>query len=133
MAKTFTAPFAQTPKRIVARVTTGHTTLNSTTNTVLAYTAGSEGSVVTRVAYSPTETVTAGVAYLYSSLDSGSTIDLLRAKAVAANTVSTTSTPAEVDFGYTEDAPLRLQASERLYVGFSLSKTGTFSGDAIDY
>jgi hypothetical protein len=133
MAKTFTAPFAQTPKRIVARVTTAHATLNSTTNTVLAYTAGSDGAIVTRVAFTPTETVTAGVAYLYESLDSGTTIDLLRAKAVAADTVSTTDVPTEVDFGYTEDAPLRLQASERLYVAFSLTKTGTFTGDAIDF
>jgi hypothetical protein len=132
LAKTFTAPFAQTHQRIAAKVTTAHVTLESATNTVLAFTAGSEGAVVTRLTFKPTETITAGVAYLYRS-DDGTTLYLEKAVAVGADTLSTTDAPASVDFGYTEASPLRLKASERLYVGFSLTKAGTFSGDAMDF
>ena len=132
MAKTWDAPFAQTPQKIVAKVTTAHTSLESSTNAVLAFTAGAEGAVVTGLSFSPTETVTAGVAYVYSSPD-GTTLHLLQAIAIAAVTVSTTSAGTKTDFAPTETVPWRLAAGERLYVAFSLTKMGTFSGRAMDY
>lgn len=132
MAKTFTGPFGQTPKAIKAKVTTAHTTLEGATNTVLAYTAGTEGGIVTRLTFSPIETVTAGVAYAYRSPD-GSTFHLIEAQAVAADTVSTTDAPTKVSFSPTETLPWRLEAGDRLYVAFSLTKGGTFYGDAMDY
>ena len=134
MAKTYAAPFAQTPQRGVATTTAAHTTLNDISDDcMLMFTAGSEGAVATRLGSTPLETVTAGVCYLYSSTDGGVTGKLLRAAAMAADTVSTSDAPTEVDFGYTEAAPLRLKASERLYVGFSLAKIVSWALDAMDY
>lgn len=134
MAKTFTAPYAQTPQRGTASTTAAHTTLNDISDDcALLATAGADGAVVTRLAASPLETVTTGVCYLYSSTDSGVSGKLLRAKAMAADTVSTTDAPAEIDFGYTESAPLRLKAAERLYVGFSLAKIIAWSCDQMDF
>lgn len=133
MAKTFTAPFAQTPQRIAAKVTTAHTTLESATNAVLAFTAGADGALVTRLVFNPTETTGgAGVAYCYRS-DDGSTFYLAEAQAVASDTLSTTDAPAKISFSPTESSPWRLKASERLYVAFSLTKVGTFNGDAMDF
>lgn len=132
MAKTFEAPFAQTPQKIAAKVTTAHTVLEGATNAVLAFTAGADGAAITRLTFTPTETVTAGVAYAYRSAD-GATFHLIEAQAVAADTVSATDAPAKVSFSPTETAPWRLAANERLYVAFSLTKTGTFQGDAMDY
>lgn len=133
MAKTFTGPFAQTPQRIAAKVTTAHTGLEAATNTVLAFTAGSEGAIVTRLVFNPLETTGgAGVAYVYRS-DDGTTFYLAEAQLVASDTLSTTDAPAEIAFSPTEDAPWRLKAGERLYVAFSLTKAGTFNGDAMDY
>ena len=132
MANTFTAAFAQTPQNIVGKVTTAHVTLESSTNAVLAFTAGANGAVVTRLTYFPTETITAGVAYVYRSPD-GATLYTLEVKDAAADTVSTTDAATKVSFSPTETVPWRLEATERLYVAFSLTKTGTFSGEAIDY
>lgn len=134
MAKTFTAPFSQTTKRIKAKVTAAHTSLETTTNAVLSYTAGTEGAVVTRLVFNPIETTGgAGVAYVYSSVDSGSTLHLLEAQAVASDTLSASDGPTKISFSPTEDLPWRLEASERLYVGFSLAKAGSFTGDAMDF
>jgi len=116
--------FAQTPQGpAVASTSAAHTTLDDISDdTALLFTAGADGAVITSLSTTPKETVTAGVAYLYVSHDGGATGKLLRAKAVAADTVSATDAPAEIDFGYSESSPLRLKASGRLYVAFSLAK-----------
>ncbi len=123
MAKTFTAPFAQTPKCVTAVCTAANTTLtDSPDDTSLLVTAGADGCIVTRIDATPRATVTACVVYLYHSADSGTTKRLIDQVAMAADTVSTTDAGVSVAFGkYTETTPLRLAASDRLYVGCSIA------------
>jgi hypothetical protein len=125
MAKTFTAPFAQTPKCVTAVCTAANTTLtDSPDDTVLLVTAGADGSIVTRIDATPRATVTAGVLYLYHSADAGTTRRLIDQVTMPADTVSTTDPGASVSFSkYSETAPLRLAASDRLYVGCSIAVT----------
>lgn len=127
------AKFPQTPKSGSATSASAHTLLNGTTNLVLLLTAGSTGAVVTRVDAKPLATIAACPAYLYRSTDAGSTVQLLRAKTVAAGTVSTSLAPVEQDFGYSESAPLRMQASERLYVGHATTVNLGWSAEATDF
>lgn len=120
MAKTFTAPFAQTPKHVTAVATSaiGSITTDSPTNTVLLLTAGAEGAILTRLLALPRATVTASGLCLFSSIDSGTTVRLIDSETMAAQTVSTTAGISETSFAnYSETAPLRLAAGEKLYVG----------------
>jgi hypothetical protein len=123
MAKTFTAPFAQTPKTNFAVCVAANTTLTgSPDDTVLLCTAGSDGAIVTRITCIPRVTLTAAVAYLYISKDSGTTQTMIDAVTLAADTVSTTDLPLLVVFTqYSETTPLRLEAADRLYVGISVA------------
>lgn len=120
MAKTFTAPFAQTPK-IATAVTTaacGTITGDSPTNTVLLMTAGSDGAILTRLSAIPRATNTASCLVLFTSADTGTTKRLIDSELMAAQTLATTTAIAETIFTiYTETAPLRLAAGEQLYVG----------------
>ena len=123
MAKTFTAPFAQTPKCVTAVATAANTTLTDTpNNTVLLATAGADGCIVTRIDATPRATVTAGVLYLYHSADAGTTKRMIDQLTMSAATVSTTVAASSYSFGkYTETTPLRLAATDRLYVGCSIA------------
>lgn len=124
MAKVFTAPMAQTINNsncVLTTLTSGITT-DTPTNSVLLFTAGSEGSVVTALEAIPRATVTAANIYLFSSTDSGTTLRLIDCVLMAAQTLSTTAAVTQTVFtNYTEDYPLRLAANERLYVAASVS------------
>lgn len=120
MAKTFTAPFAQTPKTATAVVTgaAGSITGDAPTNTVELLTAGSDGAILTRLTAMPRATVTASSLLLYVSSDGGTTKRLVDSALMAAFTVATTTAIAVTSFStYTETAPLRLAAGDKLYVG----------------
>lgn len=120
MAKTFTAPFAQTPKNVTAVATgaVGSITGDTPTNTVLLCTAGADGAILTRLSAIPRATVTASSLVLFTSSDNGTTKRLIDSELMSAQTVATTTAIAETTFStYTETAPLRLQAGEQLYVG----------------
>jgi hypothetical protein len=120
MSKTFTAPFAQTPKNATAVVTGAQSTLNgdAPTETVLLLTVGSEGALLTRLTAIPRGTVTASSLRLWISKDSGTTKRLIDSVLMAAHTVATTTAiPVTTFQKYTEDTPLRLEASASLYVG----------------
>ena len=120
MAKTFTAPFAQTPMNKTAVVTgaAGSITGDTPTNTVLLLTAGADGAIMTRLSAIPRATVTASSLVLFTSADSGTTKRLIDSALMAAQTVATTTAITSTSFAtYTETAPLRLQAGEQLYVG----------------
>lgn len=123
MAKTFTAPFGQTPKTNFAVCAAANTTLTgSPDDTVLLVTAGSDGAILTRLTCIPRVTATASVAYLYLSKDSGTTQTMIDSVTIAADTVSTTDLPALIVFPqYSETTPLRLEAADRLYVGVSVA------------
>lgn len=120
MAKTYTAPFAQTPKTATA-VTTAACVIGSAdapTNTVLLMTAGTEGALVTNLSALPRGTVTASGLLLFLSSDSGTTQRLIDAETMAAYTLAATATIPETQFArYLESTPLRLMANDRLYVG----------------
>lgn len=120
MAKTFTAPFAQTPKTATAVVTgaAGSITGDAPTNTVELLTAGADGAILTRLTAIPRATVTASSLLLYVSNDGGTTKRLIDSALMAAFTVATTTAIAVTTFStYTETAPLRLAAGDKLYVG----------------
>ena len=120
MTKTFTAPFAQTPKNATAVTTAacGTITGDTPTNTVLLLTVGSEGAILTRLWAMPRATVTASSLLLFTSSDSGTTQRLIDSELMAAHTVAATTAIPETSFlNYSETSPLRLQAGEQLYVG----------------
>lgn len=120
MAKTFTAPFAQTPKTATAVVTgaAGTITGDTPTNTVLLATAGSDGAILTRLTAIPRATVTASSLVVFISKDSGTTKRLIDSELMAAFTVATTTAIPETTFTmYSETTPLRLEAGDELYVG----------------
>jgi hypothetical protein len=125
MANTFTAPFAQTPKTATA-VCTGVATLTDTpANTVLLVTAGADGAILTRLTAMPRATVTASSLVLFISKDGGTTQRLIDSELMAAYTMATTTAVPETVFTfYSETAPLRLEAADRLYVGSQVALAG---------
>lgn len=119
MAKTFTAPFAQTPKTAQAVVTAAATVVDDApTNTQLLLTAGADGCIVTALSAMPRATVTASSLVLWISKDGGTTKRLIDSELMAAQTLATTTAIAETVFSrISESAPLRLEAGDKLYVG----------------
>ena len=126
MAKTFTAPFAQTPKTATAVCTAAATITNDTpTNTVELLTAGADGAILTRLTAIPRATVTASSLVLFISNDGGTTKRMIDSALMAAFTVATTTAVAVTTFStYTETAPLRLAAGDKLYVGSQVALAG---------
>lgn len=119
-----------------------HTTQQNTwppttnpTNTTLLVTAGPNGARLTRLAGLPQEsTGAAGVLQAYRSIDGGTTKYFAFAAACTNDTVSGTDAPIAVDFGFSEDNPMILQANERLYAAHSLSsKAIAFIAEYSDY
>ena len=127
MSKTFTAPFAQTPKNATAVTTAACATYNedTPTNTVKLVTAGAEGAILTRLAAIPRATSTASSLLLFTSSDSGTTKRLINSVLMGAHTVAvTTAIPVTQFTDYDESFPLRLQAGEELYVGNAVALAG---------
>jgi len=125
MANTFTAPFAQTPKTATAVVTGVATMTDTPANTVLLATAGTDGAILTRLTAIPRATVTASSLVLFISKDNGTTQRLIDSELMAAHTVAvTTAIPETVFATYSEAAPLRLEAGDRLYVGSQVALAG---------
>jgi len=126
MAKTFTAPFAQTPKTATAVATAAAAITNDTpTNTVLLLTAGSDGAILTRLSAIPRATVTAASLVLFISNDTGTTKRLIDSELMAAYTMATTTAIPETAFAnFSETAPLRLAAGDQLYVGSQVALAG---------
>ena len=120
MAKTFTAPFAQTPKTATATCTAADSL--SGTNTVLLETAGADGAILTKVSAMPLATVTATSLHLFISKDAGVTKQLIDSALLGAHTVATTTAiPRTVFDSITETTPIRLEAGDELYVGIGVA------------
>ena len=120
MAKTFTAPFAQTPKIAAVVATDAVASLggDTPTNTVELLTAGADGCIVTRLTAMPRATVTASSLLLFVSEDNGTTKRLIDSVLMSAHTVATTTAIPQTYFiNYSESSPLRLEAGAKLYVG----------------
>lgn len=138
MAKTFTAPFAQTPKTATAVATAAVSGLatDAPTGAVLLGTAGAEGAIVTRLMALPRATVTASSLVLFLSKDGGATLRLIDSELMAAHTVAATTAIPETAFANISDsAPLRLEAGDRLYVGsqVALASGIVFAAQWMDY
>lgn len=90
---------------------------DSPSNAVLLMTAPAGGAVVTRSKAIQRQpgTTTASQVNLYLSKDAGTTMRLIASGAAAAYTWAVGTAPTPVDFGYSESAPLRLEAADRLY------------------
>ena len=121
MAKTFTAPFAQTPKTLAVAVTTalGGLTTSTGTGASLVATAGADGAVVTKMTAMPRSTVAATALDLFIVKAGAPTVYLLiDSELMAAYTSATTTATPETTFGNISlDTPLRLEAGDKLYVG----------------
>jgi hypothetical protein len=125
MANTFTAPFAQTPKTATAVCTAAATLTDTPSNTVLLVTAGSDGAILTRLTAIPRATVTASSLVIFISKDGGTTQRLIDSELMSAYTMATTTAvPETVVPFYSEAAPLRLEAGDRIYVGSQVALAG---------
>lgn len=124
----------QTIKTGSAATTTANTTYTDTpTNTVKLFTAGANGSRITRISACPRETVTADQLQVYASVDGGTTKRLINSSLMPATTVDATHAATPVDFGYSDDNPLILMALEELYVGAGLTKSVAWRAEGADY
>ncbi len=138
MAKTSTAPFAQTPKTATAVATAAVSGLatDAPTGAVLLGTAGVEGAIVTRLAAIPRATATASSLVLFLSKDGGATMHLIDSELMAAHTVAATTAIPETAFGNISDSnPLRLEAGDSLYVGSQVALAAgiVFTAQWMDY
>jgi len=124
----------QTPRSGSAVTTTLNTTYTDTpTNSAKLFTAGADGSRITRVRATPRETVTACQLQLYASVDGGTTKRLIDSVLMPATTVDATHAASPCDFGYSDDNALILQASEELYVAAGLTKSIAWRAEGADY
>jgi hypothetical protein len=137
MAVSDTPVFVQTPKSWAAKTTAANTTITtSPDDTVLLITAdATNGSLLERLQIIPQEAVAAAsVAYLYHSIDSGTTQYLIDAEDIAVDTIGTNDAPLAVEFTrITEAHPIKLVAGSSLYVGFSTLETISWFASGGDY
>lgn len=105
------------------------------TTTVSLLTAGSNGSRVVKLTAIPRATVTASRLDLWLSKDGGTTKRLIDTALMSAHTVANTTKIPTTDFGYSEESPLILGASDVLYVSTSVALAGgiVFYAAAQDY
>jgi len=141
MPKTFTAPFAQTPKTGFAVVTAANATLtnNGSTepdDTVLLLTAGSNGAIVTRIYATGRVTTTANALYLYLSKDTGTNKYLIYQLQMTVGTVSATAAIGPSFFtAITETTPMRLEAGDQIYAanGTAFASGVVFMAEFTDF
>lgn len=128
MAKTPTAAFAQTPQTLNALTTGADDVTSAPANTIIIATAGADGAILTSLTAIPrADTVTAISLHLFISQDSGTTKLLINSALMADHPPLTTTAIPVTDFGYTEDAPLRLKSGDELYVGAAVALSGGIS------
>lgn len=124
----------QTPKSGAVQVSSANTNYEtpSALGTALV-TAGANGARVTRITAIPVEsTAGVGVLQIYRDL-AGATKYLQNVQANTNDTVSSTDAPILIDFGYTDDNPLILQAGEHIYPATSIAKKFVFIAEWADY
>ncbi len=138
MAKTFTAPFAQTPKTATAVATAASVVSgdDAPTNTILLETAGSDGAILTKLTAIPRATVTASSLCLFISQDSGTTKRLIDSVLMEAHTVADTTAIPKTEFSdISEITPIRLEALDELYVSSKVALAGgiVFASEMTDF
>lgn len=149
MPKTFTAPFGQTPQAASAVVTTavaltpnGVDSGSTVTNSVLLLTAGADGGILVSLSAMARATVTASQLCIWSSIDGGTTRNLVLSELMPAYTLAATTKNTPTAFNLpdgstkiSENAPYRLRAGEILYVGtlVTLATGIVFNARWMDY
>lgn len=135
--KTYTAPFAQTPKTATAVVSAAATVADDNpTNTVELLTAGADGALVTRLAAMPRATVTASSLLLFLQKSGQTTKRLIDSELMSAHTVAaTTAIPETVFANVSDSTPMRLEAGDKLFVGslVALAAGIVFAAQWMDY
>lgn len=126
MAKTFTAPFAQTLKTATAVATVAVAALgtDSPTNTLLLVTAGADGAILTKLTATPRATNTASDLVLFISKDGGTIKRFIDSALMSAHTQAATTVTPVTEFSYSETTPFRLEAGDELYVGSQVALAG---------
>lgn len=141
MAVTNTPAFPQARNTSSCVCTAAKTTYNDSTNAVLLFTAGDNGSAVNHIGALPRATVTPTQLQLYRSPDSGTTLYLCGSALMAAYTMQqTTAVPTtallhEDGSFISELSPLGLKPNERLYaaIGVALAGGVVFTADGVNY
>lgn len=127
MAVTNTAAFGQVPNIGQAILTAAKSApLSGSTNVVLLFTAGANGSLVNGIAAIPRNTLaSAAHIAIYYSIDSGTTSNLCAIGLLAAWTFAATSAPAPLNLANLNGAvvsvanPLYVPAGMKLYASTS--------------
>lgn len=114
MAKTYTAPFAQTPK--VAAVTLTTATVPAGTTATKLLTAGTDGAIVTRITAIANGTITATGLVLYVA-NAGVKFVTDSAALPAYTYAATAKFPSTAFTQASESEPIRLGAGQELWVG----------------
>jgi hypothetical protein len=136
MAKTFTAPFAQTLKNASAVATTAVTGLDGLTpaNTVLLHEVGAEGGLLTRLSAITRANVSATSLLVWISYDNGDTKYLFDSALMAAHTIATTTAAPTTTFSrFSETSPGRLAGGARLYVGVGVNNNVVFNAAITEF
>lgn len=124
----------QTPQSNFVACSTANTTYTTTpTNTVLIATAGASGGRLTKLRAIPLATVTATQLQEFRSLDAGATKRFSNSALMAAYTMAQTTAAPVTDFGYSDDNPKILQASEQLYVAIGVTGAIAFEAEWANY
>jgi hypothetical protein len=126
----------QTPKSssgVATAANTGYT--DSPANAVVIYTAGANGSRVSRASVVTRATTTAAEMQLFRDHDgTGTTKRFVRSKTMPATTVAQTVGQEPVDFGYSDANPMILAAGEKLYGATGVAGTGfVFTVEGADF
>ncbi len=137
MANTPVAAFAQIPKTASAVVTSAAVIASdSPTNTVLLFTAGTNGAIMTRLRAMPRSTVAATSVDMFVSNDGGTTKRLVDSELMSAYTfAANTAKPDTLLANYNEQSPLRLGAGDQVYVGSEVALAAgiVFVAEYTDY
>lgn len=123
MALVHKAPFGQTTQTGTAVVTLQSViTTDTPTNTALVATAGADGALVTKLTALPRSTVTASSLYLFLSDDGGTTKRLIDNVLMPDHSLEVDTYNAPTIFeDISESLPIRLEASDRLYVSSAVA------------
>jgi hypothetical protein len=114
----------QTPRTATCVLTNASTDMDDApTTTELLVTAGANGARVTKITAVPRATVTATRLDLWLSKDAGVTKRLIETALMSAHTVANTTEIPTTDFGFSDDLPLVLEASDRVYASTAVSLT----------
>ena len=121
MAKSYYAPFAQTPRTLpaVATAALGGLGTTSITGAVLVATAGADGSIVTKISAMPSATTTASSLVLFLvKAATPAVYGMIDSVLLGAYTAATTTAIPFTQFtNISESTPIRLEAGDKLYVG----------------